>query len=332
MAALAVTHPTLLDLAKARQPDGQIAPVIEILNQTNEVLDYWSFVEGNLPTGHMTTIRSGLPEPTWRSLYQGVQPTKSRRAQITDTCGMMEAYAEVDAKLVELNGNAPAFRLSEDKAHLEGMSQELASTFFYGNEGTEPAAFTGLAPRYNSLSAENADNIIVGGSSDTDNASIWLCVFADTTLHGIVPKGSVSGMKVEDKGRVTSESAGGSNTLMEVYRTHYALDAGLCLRDWRYVVRICNIERSALLPTAATGADLADLMFQAIDLIPNLNAGRPVFFMDRTVRGFLRRQMASKLKDSSLTLDMVGGKRVMAYQEIPIARCDALAADEAVVS
>ena len=115
-----------------------------------------TYVEGNLPTGHKTTIRTGLPSAAWRMLNYGVQPSKSDTAQITDACGMLEAYAEVDKALVELNGNAAAFRLSEDRAFLEAMNQEMASTLFYGNEKTHPATFTGLAPRFSELSADRA--------------------------------------------------------------------------------------------------------------------------------------------------------------------------------
>ncbi|MCA9339821.1 MAG: hypothetical protein KDA17_02820, partial [Candidatus Saccharibacteria bacterium] len=128
MAANATTHPTLLDLVKRSEPDGKIATIVEILNETNEILDDMVWVEGNLPTGHRTTIRTGIPAPTWRKLYQGVQPTKSTTVQVTDNCGMLEAYAEVDKALADLNGNTNEFRLSEDQAHIEGMSQELAET------------------------------------------------------------------------------------------------------------------------------------------------------------------------------------------------------------
>lgn len=335
MAALAVTNPTLLDLAKRSDPDGKVTQYIaEILNETNEVLDDMSWVEGNLPTGHRTTIRSGLPTPTWRKLYGGVVPGKSRTVQVTDNCGMLEQYAEVDKALADLNGNTAAWRLSEDKAFIEAMSQEIADTIFYGNEGTEPEAFTGLSPRYNSLSAENAENIIVGGSADTDNQSIWLVVWGERTCHGIVPKGSKAGLQMTDKGQVTIEDASnGSNTgRMEGYRSHYRWDAGLTLRDWRYVVRIPNIELSALTKDAVTGPDLPDLMFQAMDKIPNMNAGRPAFYMSRTTMSYLRRQCTNKTKDSTLTIENVGGKRITMWQGVPLKRVDALSASEALVA
>ena len=331
MATLSVRNPTLLDLAKASDPDGKIATIVEILNETNEILDDMTWIEGNLPTGHRTTIRSGLPAPTWRKLYGGVQPNKATNVQVTDNTGMLEAYAEIDKALADLNGNTAAFRLSEDRAHIEGMNQEMADTIFFGNEDTEPEAFTGLAPRFNSLSAENGDNIIDAGGTGTDNGSIWLVVWGPNTVHGIVPKGSVAGLQMQDKGQVTLEDASdGSNSgRMEAYRTHYRWDAGLSVRDWRFLVRIVNIDRSARTADASSGPDLPDLMFQATDLIPNLSMGRAVFYMDRNMRGFLRRQIPNATGLSTLTMENVGGKMLSAFQGIPVRRVDALSADEA---
>jgi len=341
MATLSATNPTLLDLAKRTDPDGSIATIVEILNETNEVLDDMTWVEGNLPTGHRTTIRSGIPAPTWRKLYQGVQPTKSTTVQVTDNCGMLEAYAEVDKALADLNGATSTFRLSEDRAFIEGISQELADTLFFGNEGTEPEAFTGLAPRFNLTTAENGDNIINGGGSGNDNASIWLVVWGPNTVHGIIPKGSTAGLKMTDKGVVTIEDVDGNNGRMEAYRTHYRMDAGLTVRDWRYIVRIANIDRSALVidftsgtKTFSGGANLPDLMFQATRLVPNLNAGRPVFYMDRTTASFVARQKAALGLESYATADTVAGvnRYTESFNGIPMRRTDALAANEATVS
>ena len=245
---------------------------------------------------------------------------------------MLEAYAEVDKALADLNGNTNEFRLSEDRAHIEGMSQEMADTLFYGNEGTEPEAFTGLAPRYNSLSAGNAENIIVGGSNDTDNSSIWLVGWGPNTVFGTFPKGSKAGIQVTDKGQVTIENVDGAGGRMEAYRTHYRWDMGLVVRDWRYIVRIPNIEKSALTKNAASGADLTDLMIQAIELMPNLNNVRPVFYVPRNIRAFLRRQISNKTLNATMSLDNVAGRHVVMFDGIPVRRVDKLAANEALVS
>src|SRR4051794_23853765 len=167
MSTLAATHPTLIDLAARLDPNDQIARVIELLNQQNEILEDMVFIEGNLLVGHKTTVRTGIPTPTWRKLYGGVQPAKSTTAQITDTCGMLEAYAEIDKALADLNGNSAAWMLSEQLPFIEGFNQELVQTLFSGNEDTEPEAFTGFGPRFNSLSAsvENSQNIISGSGA-----------------------------------------------------------------------------------------------------------------------------------------------------------------------
>lgn len=332
MATLADTHPTLLDLARRTDPDGNIADIVEILNQTNEVLDDMVWLEGNLTTGHRTTIRTGLPTPTWRKMYGGVQPTKSKTAQITDNTGMLEAYAEVDKALADLNGNTAEWRLSEETPHIEGMSQEVAQTIFYGNEGTEPEAFTGLSPRLNALStAANSDNVIDGGGAGTDNASIWLCVWGPNSGFGITPKGSKAGLQMEDKGQVTIENIDGLGGRMEAYRTHYRWDAGLTMRDWRYFVRIANIDRSALTVDAASGAHLPNLMFEALNRLPNTN-GRTVWYMDRGLKTKLGQQSANLTKNSSLTIENVGGKVVTSWLGFPIRVTDVLSPDEALVA
>ena len=327
MPALAANNPTLLDVAKRLDPDGKIAAIVEILNATNPVLDDLTFVEGNLPTGHRTTIRTGLPTPTWRKLYGGVQPTKSTTVQVTDSCGMLEAYAEVDKALADLNGNTAAFRLSEDAAHIEAMGQEMASTLFYGNEGTEPEAFTGLAPRYNSKSAQNADNIIDAGGTGSDNTSIWLCVWGPQTGFGIYPKGSTAGLQMTDKGQVTVENVDGNGGRMEAYRTHYRWDAGLTIRDWRYFVRIANIDVSDL-DTVANTKKIIEWMIQASERIPELGKGRAAFYMNRRLREKLRLGILEKISNN-LTWETVSGERVMTFDDIPVRRCDALVNTEA---
>lgn len=328
MGVLANNNPTLLDVSRRLDPDGSIDSIVEMLAQENEILQDMTFLEGNLPTGHKTTVRTGLPAPTWRKLYGGVRPSKSTTAQVTDACGMLEAYAEVDKALADLNGNTAAFRLSEDSAHIEGMSQEMASTLFYG-DASKPEEFIGLAPRFNSLSAENSDNIVNGGSiaGQTDNTSIWLCVWGPNTGHGIYPKGSKAGLQMTDKGQVTIENVDGAGGRMEGYRTHYRWDAGLSIRDWRYFVRIPNIDVSEL-DTAANTKNLINLMVQASERIPSFGKGRACWYVNRRIREKLRIGILEKIA-GNLSWETVEGKRVMTFDDIPVRRTDALINTEA---
>jgi hypothetical protein len=324
MSTLTSAWPTLIDFKTGLDPDNKVGAVIELLAQTNEIILDMPFMEGNLLTGHQTIVRTGLPAPTWRTLYGGVQPTKGTTAKVTEACGMLENYAEVDKALADLNGNSARWRMQQERAFIEGMNQEFAGTLFYGNEALSPEEFTGFAPRFNDQAAVNGENIITSAATpdSTDNCSMWLVVWGDA-VHGIYPKGSQAGLQITDKGQVTVENVDGSNGRAEMYRTHYRWDLGLCVADWRYVVRI-NFDYEDLVKDAATGPDLTDLMMQALELPPSLSNGRPTFYCNRGTRSWLRRQMVNKTKNSTLSIDTMGGRKVLTFDDVPIRRCDQL--------
>jgi hypothetical protein len=326
---LSVDALTLADWAKRLDPDGKVPTIVELLSQTNEILDDMLWREGNLPTGHRTTIRTGLPAVYWRMLNQGVPGSKSTTAQIDEQSGMLEAWSEVDKDLVLLNGNAPAFRLSEAKAFLEAMNQEMASTLFYGNGGLSPEEFTGLAPRYSAISgAANADNIVDAGGTGSDNTSIYLVAWGEETVTGIFPKGSKAGLIHEDFGEVTVEMAAGiAGARLRAYQERYQWKAGLVVKDWRYVVRICNIDTSDL--AGGSPPDLVGAMEQADEIIPN-SLGRRVFYVNRRVSRYLRRQARLAVSaGGGLTFENFAGKKVLTFGGVPIRKVDALLNTEA---
>lgn len=329
MVTLATTNLTLADWARRKDPNGKVDYIVEQLNQTNEILDDMVFVEGNLPTGHKTTVRTGLPSATWRMLNYGVQPSKSTTAQVVDTCGMLEAYCEVDKDLADLNGNTAEFRLSEDKAFLEAMNQAVGSTVFYGNTTQYPERFMGMSPRFNALSGSDSSANIINASGSSALTSIWMVHWGDNTCHGIFPKGSQAGFNHTDLGEQTLVLADGSK--YQGYRSHYKWNIGMCVRDWRYVVRIANVDTSALTKNAGSGADLIDLMTQAIELLPEVKSGKPAFYVNRTVRSFLRRQMANKAV-YQLEMGEIMGKRVLSFDGIPVRRCDQILNTESAIS
>lgn len=325
------TDITLRDVARRLDPDGKIDMIAEILNDYNEILQDIPWVESNLPTGHVSTQRTGLPTSFWRLLNQGVPDSKSTTKQITDGVGMLEAWGEVDKDLAELNGNSAAFRMSEDKAHLESMSQEFASTLIYGSTATAPEEFNGMAVRYDSIGTDDtlaSYNVIDGGGSGADNTSVYLFGFSPETCFGIYPKGSKAGLMMEDLGLDTVLDS--NSYKYRAYRSHYQWKCGLVVRDWRYCVRIANIDYSNLI-SGSGAADLVDLMIQAEEKIPNLAGVRLAYACRREVRTALRQQILAK-NNVNLTYDTVAGKRVLAFNEIPVRRMDALLANESAVS
>lgn len=329
MATVDTRYPTLASLAQRMDSKGNIITnTVEILNETNEIIDDMVFVESNGVTEHSTTVRSGLPKTAWRRLYKGVQPSRSEVTKVKESMGILEARALVDEELLRLNNNSAAWLASEEKPFVEAMSQEMATTLWYEDGVTHPERFMGLAPRYNSLSAENARNIIDAGGTGNDNASIWLIVWSQDTCHGIYPKGSKAGLEKKDLGITTvSDSEGGR---YEAHETKHRWAAGLCLRDWRYVVRIANIDVNNLRKDLSQGANLPDLMADALELLPNMK-GRPAFYMNRQLRRILRGQINHTAK-YTIAQEQVGGKRVTKFGDgdgVPVRISDALLSTEA---
>lgn len=332
MATLGQNVLTLSDWAKRLDPDGKIPAIVELLSQNNEILEDQLYMEGNLPTGHRTNVRTGLPTVAWRLLNQGVQPSKSLTAQVDEQCGILEAWSEVDVDLAKLNGNTSAFRLSEAQAFIEAMNQEMASTLFYGNSSTAPEEFTGLAVRYSSLSANSGQNIVNGGGSGSDNSSIYLICWGANSICGIFPKGSVAGLQHKDHGEVTVEtSAGIAGTRLRAYQDQFQWKCGIALKDWRYVVRGANIDISNLV-AKSSAADLIDMMIKMIHRLPNMNMGKCVFYMNRSVFQMLDIQRRDDVAAAGMTYKEVDGKIQYSFRGIPIRKVDALTETEATVS
>lgn len=333
-------NPTLLDFARREDCDGSIAVIIELLAQANEILQDMTFIEGNLPTGHKTTIRTGLPSATWRLLNYGVQPSKSTTRQVTDTCGMLEAFSEVDKALADLNGNTAAFRLSEDMAFLEAMNQTMAATLFYGNTAVDPEKFVGLAPRFNTPDAtvvggspqSSGYNILDGGGTGSKNTSMWLIFWGPNTCHGIFPKGSKAGFSMKDMGEQVLYDDNTPPGKYVGYRTHYKWDMGLTVRNWRYVVRIANIDTDNL--QSGTGAaDLVKLMIKALarPLVPGM--GRPAFYCNSLVRTALELQMLERTNLHLTYAELKNpGFPVLNFNGVPVRRCDQLLNTESAVT
>jgi hypothetical protein len=327
MATLAVTSLTLADWAKRLDPDGTVPIVAELLSQSNEILEDAVFIEGNLPTGHRVVIRTGLPTIYYRALNQGVPPSKSTTAQVDEGCSILEAFSEIDADLAELNGNTAAFRLSEDRAFLEAMNQTQAGALFYGNPATDARQYLGLAARYGAISgAGNAQNIINGLGTSSVCTSVWLVVWGENTVFCPFPKGSKAGLVHEDLGIETVNNSDGSR--LRAYRTRYQWKNGLVVKDWRFVVRIANIDVTNLV-AQSSAADVIQLMSRALDRIPNMAMGRGVFYMNRTVFSMLRIQALGYTKGSALGIEKGLNQfgqpmNWMSFEGCPIRRVDQL--------
>lgn len=325
MATIGNNYPTLVDVTKRLDPNGKPAIVAELLSQLNEPLLDIPWIEGNLPTGHKTTVRTGIPAATWRLLNYGAIPGKSTTAQITDVCGMLETYSVIDKDLADLNGNTAAFRLTEDTAFIEGVNQQFTQALFYASAAANPERITGLSPRYSSLSAGNATNIIDAGGTGSNNTSIWLVVWGPNTIHGIYPKGSTAGLTHQD---VTTPApiSDGNGGLYQAYQTKYQWKCGLTLRDWRYAVRIANIDTTANAGglQSSTPPNLYRFMVRAMNKIPSMKMGKAAFYVNRAVKTWADIQAMEKPTLAFQTINDAQGQPFLSFRGIPVRLTDQL--------
>lgn len=342
MSALATTNPTLIDVSRILDPMGKISKVANILQQYNDVLDDIPWFEGNLPTGHQITVQRSKPTPYFRLLNQGIVPQKATTGQIAEACAIMENRNQIDINVARLNGNTEAFRDSQDKPMIEGFSDKLATTLIYGDSSVDEEQFNGLASRYFTLGTTylTSAQVIDAGGTGSDNTSIWLVCWGQGKVYGIYPKGAQAGLQFEDLGiqEVTSDSTTGAR--MRAYESWMQWQVGLAVEDYRYVVRICNIDVSNLL-TASDGSDtsanILKLMIRALGKIPPRGDARPVFYMNETVQSMLAVKLLDK---NNVWLSMQEIKNtpvfrpngILSFQGVPCRRIDGILSTEATIT
>lgn len=342
---------TLLDLARRTDPDGDAADIAELLSQANDIYDDIVWKEGNTSTGHVFTVRTGLPAGTWRYLNQGVPMSKSTTAQGRINCGQLTGVSVIDRRLLEMSDNQNKTRYEEDNAFVEGMGQTIASTFIYGSNVANPAQFTGFSPFFNTLStstAQNAVNVFNGGGSASNNASVWLVGWSPRSAYAVFPKGTTAGLKVMPL-NTTEVAYDAIGNLYPAALTYFSQDAGLCIEDWRWVSRLCNLDVTSAGLGGPNPFDIfANGMSKMVLRMPKMARGvsnvtetdarseaglvvRPAFYTNRTVRGFMDIQM---IRDKNVLIGMhdFAGMPAETYRGVPIRIMDVMTSSEATVS
>jgi hypothetical protein len=342
---------TLIDQARRTDPSGDAADVAELLSQANEIYDDLVWKEGNTNTGHVFTVRTSIPAGWWRLINQGVPMAKSTTAQGRINCGMLDGNSTIDRKLLEMAEDQNKFRYEEDNAFLEGMSQTVANTVFYGNNTTNPASFTGLSAFYNTTStatAANAANVFDGGGSGGNNASIWVVGWSPRSIYGVFPKGSKAGLTLTpmDYTQFAYDSAGNP---FPAAITYFRQEAGICVEDWRWAQRIANLDVTSAGLGGTNPFDIfANGLTKAVLRMPKMARGvsgvtetdarseqgmvvRPAIYCNRTVRGFMDIQ-AIRDKNVLIGLKDYAGAPTESFRNVPIRIVDQLSNTESQVT
>lgn len=331
MALVGNTYLTLKDKLSQTENGKVTSTIIDLFSMSSSILDDAAIKECNDGTTNKTTVRNGLPNVEFRQFYDGVNCSKGQYTQIQDGTGMLEAYSEVDKSLADMNDDKNQFRLNEAQGFIESMNQTLEENIFYGSKATNPAAFDGLANRYNKLSTDEksiGNWVIDAGGSGDANTSIWFVTWGDLHTHLIYPKGSQGGLKHEDMGEQTKQLPDGK--MYQVYRDHFKWDIGLTVRDYRSTCRIANINVEKL--GTKDAADLIEKMVVAYNLIEDYSkTGRTVIYANRKIRTYLQLQAMNK-ENVHLTIDQIGGKPVVSFLGIPVRTCNKIVCNEDAVA
>lgn len=341
MAVLGGDNLTLLDWAKLRDPDGMMSKVAMMLTQRNEILLDQVYQEGNLPTGHQVTIETGLPDVYYKLIGANVRTSKATTAQVVETCSILEGWSEVDEDTAALNGDGAKLRVYQANRFLEAMNQKQALSMFYGS-AANPEEYVGLANRYAATTDGNGANILSAGGSAA-RTSVYLLGWGNESIYSVFPKGSKAGIEHKYHGLQVINSVDGSSNEVRrvVHSDQWKWKHGLVVQDWRYGVRIPNInttELQALSGTQAVNAatSIIYLMLRAIDRLPHLNGLKPAFYANRTVVSMLRimaMQQASSVLSIESSVNQFGTDIfTVKLQGIPVRICDQLTNAESAVS
>lgn len=334
MATLSQSFLTLADLYKRQDPNGSIADIMEVLNNTSQdIMRDWVMVECNDGTKHVHSIRTGLPSVSWGALYEGIAQSKSMTQQVQDNTGVVEALSTIDKRLLDLAGsNAAAVRMSESRPFIEAMAQELVTAMFYHNPATDVRKPRGLAARMGTIATSGAGAQIVDALGvDSDNTSIWFVTWSPNDFFALYPKGTRAGIQQEDKGeqRVLDASSNPYYVMEEMISAH----VGFALKDWRNVSRIANIDVSNL---RAGSVKIYDFMRKAYyklharrqsKVMDQADAGRTVIYCNRDVLEALdglATNAGSTDNFTRLRPMEIEGKEVLSYRGIPIRETDAI--------
>lgn len=329
MAVINASLLTLLDKFSRQDPDGTIANIVEVLTQRTVMMEDLEWVEANNKTGHVVTSRTALPAIQYRRYNEGIAVTKGRTDQVTESIGKMAGMCKVDVELAQLGGNPGAFRQSEEDAFLQSFANELETGMFYNSTNTSPEKWQGLAPRFAATANPGGSQIIKmdASASGADQASMWLVAHGPETVFGIFPTGVPVGLTYTDGGKQLTRDA--NNNEFWAWVSSWSWDVGLCVRDWRAVARVCNIDMGNIL---TTGTALPDAMIRAARKIFKPGMGRLVWYCNRDVMTFLELQAKNSTLNSTLKITEVGGQPILTFRGVPIKETDALLSTESPIT
>lgn len=247
------TKLTVAELIRREAPDGTLARIVDVISQTNRILNHITWIECNQGVYHEDTRTVTEPSGAERNYDEGVSPEAGVSEKVTEVTCMLDGISEVDEAKMNSRSDPGAFRLDEDARFLRGMTKTFVSRLFDGNPATDFRRIRGINQRtdYNTLTSpyvyDNAD----GKASVTENkTSVYFIQFGDQMVNCIYPRNNPNGggilpVKMRDFGLTIINQAGTSEAKKYPARqTWFSCDFGIFIHDPRCIRRIVNISTS----------------------------------------------------------------------------------------
>lgn len=324
---------TFSDLRKRLGPSGTIDFIIEVMAQSNPIMEHIPWEEGNLPTGNQTTLRTSYPHPELRRINRGVSSQKSNTRQIVDTCCIMEARSEIDVRLLKMAPDKEGLRRSEDAAFVEGFTDDFAKFAFYGDTDSNPDQFNGLAIRYNTFTGDKGtagyQTINAGGSTAGKQASIYMVDWGENAVVGIYPRGSKAGLDMQDLGENDATDADGKK--FRAVSSLFSWDAGLAVKNLRKVSVIHNVDMST--KPQSTTSTIRKTLLDTIIVAKNriIKPKNPKMYVPENLFTILELALNDKNNVYVTRQELMDQMPKLYVSGIEVCSCDALSETEAIV-
>jgi hypothetical protein len=330
-------NPTMVDIARGKVNGKYDRDIVELAIDSTENLSHFVVLEANDGNNDTTTIRTGIPSFAWTNFYEGVQPSKGSKAQVTNTCGHLEALLQVDARLIKTQEDATQELGDEAYCQSEGMGSEVLSTIFYGNTKVNGRKFNGLSPIYSTLCTpastdKEASYYTLGAKrsqtpDDSALRSIWLVGHGRMGSALFYPKGTSAGLQ---RGPVTDQTVTTADgKRLRVKEQFFDWTVGFRCKDFRCNVRIANIESNNL---ESIDQDLGEVMLKAVSRARKTGVSHK-FYMPKSVYEWLCVKTRRDVKGGgNFSFADFEGKLILHFHGIPIFTEQALETDEEAVA
>lgn len=321
---------TLLDYSKQFTEGGEELAVADVLSKANPMIADATLIESNSDAGHLHAIQTSIPEGTWRRAYKGIDYVKGTTKQVMDTYGTLGANSLVDKLIAEKGGKVLQVRGRQAKTIIEGMANTMGDTLIHGSNKKSEEAFVGLQAYYNAIgnwdSTDSSRNV-VSALGDTANqcASVYMVTWDTDKIFTFFPKGTKAGLQhIDYTPDGPKEVFDGNGKSFPGYKEYFEWKLGLCVHDWRFAGRVCNIDADT------TGTQLRaaiDEMMARVDK----GTGKQFLYMNKKV-AFMLQQALDNKGNVFYTPGQPNQPPVLNYNGVPVHICDFIKFDEAVVS